>query len=133
MTEANKKPEIAESIHSNEVAENQDAQLTAEGIETGVQDVADVNVGDDYAASKQYSENPHLGTKAGEQEIAAATAHQFEIPQPDETMHQVEPTGNPDDFREMAKEMSSTSSEGGNVTDDLLQKALEKGQPTQQS
>jgi len=39
------------------------------------------------------------------------------------------PTGNPDDYRSMARDVSSTTEAGANVSDDLVQKALEKGQP----
>ena len=128
MPELNKENEIAESIHPSEAAENQDAQLTAEAIEEGVQKAPKIDVSADYEASQQFAVNPHADTAEGAKAIAEATAPQFPVPEPKEVNRSVESSSDPADFLDMAKDISPTAGQG-NVSDDLVQKALEKGQP----
>ena len=128
MTEANKKSEIAEMIHADDAAENQDAQLMAEAIETGMAQAPDFNVADDYEASKLFSVNPQADTEEGAKAIAEATAPQFEVPEPEDILQPSDSSGDPADFRDMAKDVGVGSGESV-ITDDLVQKALEMGQP----
>ncbi len=128
MPEQDKKNEIAESIHPADAAENQDAQLTAEAIEEGMQEAPQIDVSSDYEASKQFAANPHADTKEGAKAIADATAPQFPVPEPKEVGHATEASSDPADYLDMAKDINPTGGQG-KVSDDLMQKALEKGQP----
>ena len=53
----------------------------------------------------------------------------FEVPAAKETAFKAEPTGDPADYMDMAKEVSRTPVASGEVSDELVQKALELGQP----
>ncbi len=107
-------------------APTHDAQLAAENIVSGEEKAPKVDFEADYAAAQQFSVSEIDPTDAG---VAAATAPKFEIPQPEETKTEAQPTGNPDDYREIAQEIGNSRTQAvTNVSDDLVQKALEKGQ-----
>jgi hypothetical protein len=116
--------EIANNI---DTAENYDAQQTVEEIEVGDRKAPDVDVDADYEASKQFSVSPIDRTEAGAEAAAAATAPQFDVPAIEEPTLTADATGNPDDYKQMVGDLSSASQGSGNVSDDLVQKALEKG------
>lgn len=105
-----------------------DAQQIAENVEAGEQKLPQVDVSADYEASKEFSVSDIDRTEAGAEAAAAATAPKFEMSTPQETNLPAQSTGNPDDFLSMAKEIKSESVPG-EVTDDLVQKALEMGTP----
>ncbi|WP_293349720.1 MULTISPECIES: hypothetical protein [unclassified Microcoleus] len=105
-----------------------DAQQITESVEAGEQKLPEVNVSADYEASKQFSVSDIDRTSAGAEAAAAATAPKFEIPAPQEIPMPADAQGNPDDFLAMAKEVNPTGAPG-NVTDDLVQKAIELGTP----
>ncbi len=114
-------------------SDNFDAQQTAEEVEAGDLKIPDINVSRDYEASKEFSVSEIDRSGQGEQAATEATAPQLEIPQAEASHYQGESTSNPDDYREMAKEVTSASNTGvGEVDDDLVQKALEMSQPTHQ-
>lgn len=115
------------STESNN-AQTFDAQQIAENVEAGEQKLPQVDVSADYEASKEFSVSEIDRTGAGAEAAAAATAPKFAIPAPQEIKPPAESTGNPSDFMAMAKEIHH---EGvpGEVTDDLVQKALEMGTP----
>jgi hypothetical protein len=110
-------------------ATTHDAQLAAEKMVAGEEKTPTVDVSADYEASKAFSVSEIDQTEAGAQAAAAATAPQFEVSQPAETTFKAEPTGNPEDYMDMAKEVNPTPVASGEVTDDLVQKAIEMGQP----
>ena len=110
-------------------APTQDAQLAAEEMTSGHEPTPAVDFDADYEASKQFIVSDVDRTGAGAEAAEAATAPQFEVHEPEETKVEAKPTGNPDDYRSMARDVSSTTEAGANVSDDLVQKALEKGQP----
>lgn len=112
-------------------APTQDAQLAAESMAAGEEETQTVDFDADYEASKEFSVSEVDRTGAGAEEAEAATAPQFKVPEPEETKPQAEPTGNPDDYRDMANDASSKTEDVANVSDDLVEKALEKGQPGQ--
>jgi hypothetical protein len=115
----------------NNDAQNYDAKQAVEEIATGEQKAPSVNVEADYEASKQFSASELDKRGQGAEAAAAATAPEHELPQPEEPQHPAAVTGDPSDYREMAKDVGHKSEAGGNVTDDLVQKAIEKGQPAQ--
>jgi hypothetical protein len=110
-----------------------DAQQVAEEITEGNLPVANVDVSADYEASKEFSVSELDRTGEGEKAAEAATAPAFEVSEPETTEYKAESTGDPSDFLEMAKDVGSTPGATGNVDDDLLQKAFEKGQAAQSS
>ena len=123
---------MAEELNPNPTeATTHEAQLAAENMVEGVEEAPKVDVAADYEASKEFSVSEIDRTSEGAQAAAAATAPKFEVTKPKETEFKAEPTGNPSDYLDMAKEVSQTPAASGNVTDDLVQKALEMGQPAQ--
>jgi hypothetical protein len=111
-------------------SQNFDAQQLAADIATGEQKAPKVNISEDYEASKEFSTSSVDQTGAGVEMAQAATAPQYELSEPEATSTTAEPTGNPDDYRDMAREVVPHAA-GGNVTDELVQKALELGEPGQ--
>jgi len=110
-------------------AQTQEAQLAAENMVSGKEAAPTVDFDADYEASKQFSVSEIDRSGAGAEAAEAATAPAFEVSQPEETKTEAQSTGNPDDYRDMAKDIGSTTEGVSNVSDDLIKKALEKGQP----
>lgn len=108
-----------------------DAQLAAEEAASGKGSVANVDVSADYEASKELSVSPIDHTGAGEKAAEAATSPDLKVSAPDTTESKAEPTGDPDDYRNMAKEVSHSNTATGNVSDDLVDKAIDLGKPGQ--
>ncbi|NEU75166.1 hypothetical protein PI95_022045 [Hassallia byssoidea VB512170] len=117
------KPNVAE-------APTQDAQLAAENIASGEEKAPTVDIEGDYKAAQELSVSDVDRTGQGEAAAKAATAPELEVPKQQETKTQAQPTGNPDDYKNMAKDVGDSTTEGiSNVSDDLVEEALEKGQP----
>ena len=93
-------------------APTQDSQLAAENMTSGQEPTQAVDLEGDYEASKQFSVSEVDRTGEGAKEAEAATASQMKASQPQETKTEAQPTGNPDDYREMAEDASSKA-EGG--------------------
>lgn len=108
--------------------ENFDAQQITESAEAGEQKLPTVDVSADYEASKEFSVSDIDRTGAGAQAAAAATAPKFPIPAPKDIAKPADTSGNPADFRSMAQEITPAGTPG-NVTDDLIQKAIDLGTP----
>ncbi|MEH2164957.1 MAG: hypothetical protein V7K38_28860 [Nostoc sp.] len=110
-------------------APTHDAQLAAENIASGEEKAPSVNFDADYAAAQKFSVSEVDRTGAGAAAAEAATAPKYKTSTPAETKTQAQSTGNPDDYMELAKEVGNSKTEGvGNVSDDLVKKALEKGE-----
>ena len=117
------KPNLAE-------ASTQDAQLAAENILSGEEKAPAVDMDADYKAAQQYSVSDVDRTAEGKAAAEAATAPKFEVSKQEETKTQAQPTGNPDDYMNMAKDVgNSANKDATNVTDELVEEALKKGQP----
>lgn len=110
-------------------APTHDAQLTAENMIEGTEKAPQIDVNADYEASKAFSVSEIDRTTEGAAAAAAATAPQLEVPQAKETTYKAEPTGNPSDYVDMARDINPVAEGATNITDDLVAKALEKGQP----
>jgi hypothetical protein len=116
------KPNVSE-------ASTHDAQLAAENIAAGEEKAPTVDFEADYAAAQQFSVSEIDRTEEGAKAAEAATAPKFEVPKPEEVRSQTQATGNPDDYADMAKDVVGSRTEGvTSIDDDLMQKALEKGQ-----
>ncbi|MCW6052872.1 hypothetical protein QUB60_17130 [Microcoleus sp. A2-C5] len=105
-----------------------DAQQITESVEAGEQKLPTVDVSADYEASKEFSVSDIDRAGAGAQAAAAATAPKFPIPAPKDIAKPADTSGNSADFRSMAKEINPAGAPG-NVTDDLVQKAIDLGTP----
>lgn len=122
---------MTEVVRNSDASQNFDATQVAEEIAAGQQKQPHVNVEADYEASKEFSVSDIDRTAEGQKSAAEATAPQFELSQPQENTIEAEPTADPQNYRKMAKEISHTSAEGSNVTDELVAKAFQKGQAAQ--
>lgn len=109
-------------------APTHDAQLAAENMVSGNEQMPAVDLDADYEASKAFSVSEIDRTGEGAQAAAKATAPNFEVPKAQETVHKTEATGNPDDYLDMAREVNPTAESAGNVDDELVEKALKKGE-----
>lgn len=111
-------------------ATTQEAQLAAENMASGTEAKPTVDFDADYAAAQQFSVSDVDRTGEGAAVAEAATAPQFELSQPEETKTVAEPTGDPSDYLDMAKDVGSQTEAGtGNVSDDLIKKAMDMGKP----
>ncbi|MCL1473568.1 hypothetical protein [Argonema antarcticum] len=120
---------MAEKMTPNPAeATTQDAQLVAENMVAGKEKMPEIDVNADYEASKAFSVSEIDRTGAGAQAATEATAPKFQVGQ---TTYKAEATGNPNDYIDMARDINPTSEGVGNVSDDLVKKALEKGKPGQ--
>ncbi|MEH2027794.1 hypothetical protein [Nostoc sp.] len=110
-------------------APTHEAQLAAESIASGEEKAPTVDFDADYEAAQKFSVSEVDRTGKGEAAAESATAPKYQTSKPQETKTQTQSTGNPDDFLELAKEVGNSNTEGvTNVSDDLVQQALEKGE-----
>ncbi|MEH1839281.1 MAG: hypothetical protein V7L20_11030 [Nostoc sp.] len=110
-------------------APTHDAQLAADSIASGEENAPRVDFDADYATAQQFSVSEVDRTGKGAAAAEAATAPERKISKPVETKAQTQPTGNPDDYAELAKEVGNSNTESiTNVSDDLVEQALEKGE-----
>ncbi|MBH8574067.1 hypothetical protein I8752_13770 [Nostocaceae cyanobacterium CENA369] len=111
-------------------APTHDAQLAAENIASGEEKAPKVDFDADYAAAQKLSVSEVDRTGKGAAAAEAATAPKQAIPTQVETKTEAQPTGKPEDYQELAKEVGGSKTEATtNVSDDLVKQALEKGQP----
>jgi hypothetical protein len=101
-------------------ATTHDAQLVAESIESGEAKAPQVNFDADYAAAQQLSEGVA---------VEATNTPEDETPEPEATKTVAQPTGNPEDYLELANEVTGRGESVTKVSDDLVEKAIEKGLP----
>lgn len=109
-------------------APTHDAQLAAENMTSGNEEMPAVDTDADYEASKAFSVSEIDRTGEGAQAAAKATAPNLEVPKPQETKSQAESTSNPDDYLNMARDVHPSDREAKNVDDEIVQKAMKKGE-----
>ena len=117
MSEINTEPNDTQSF---------DAAVITESAEAGEQKLPTVDVSADYEASKEFSVSDIDRTGAGAE--VGRMALKFDIPAPTEIPLPADSSGNPDAFRSMAKDVNPAGAPG-EVTDDLIQKAIDLGTP----
>lgn len=83
-----------------------DAQQMVEEIQEGEQKAPSVDLDADYEAAKAFSVSEIDATEEGAKAAEAATSSQFEVSRPQSEPTEAQPTGNPDDYLEMAKEVN---------------------------
>jgi hypothetical protein len=86
--------------------QNFDAQQAVENIAAGNEKQPNVNVQDDYEASKAYSTSDIDQSSEGSQAAEAATAPKQKLPEPEVTESVSESTGDPEQYRQMAKDVN---------------------------
>lgn len=118
-------------VSSADASPNHDAQLAQEAISEGDEKTADVNVAADYEASKEFSVSSIDKTGEGEAAAAAATAHQRDMPAAESSQTVAQPTGKPEDYVGMAKEVGHAPAGKSEVSDDLVEHAIEMSQPAE--
>ncbi|MFB2938497.1 hypothetical protein ACE1B6_24885 [Aerosakkonemataceae cyanobacterium BLCC-F154] len=109
-------------------APTHDAQLAAENMAKGNEQTPAVDTEADYEASKAFSVSEIDRTGEGAQAAAKATAPNLEVPKPQESAPKAEATGNPDDYLDMARDVHPADREAKNVDDEIVQKAMKKGE-----
>lgn len=110
-------------------APTHDAQLAAENIASGEEKAPKVDFEADYAAAQKLSVSEIDRTGEGAAAAEAATAPKQAVPKQVETKTEAQSTGKPEDYQEMAKEVGRSKDDAvTNVSDDLVEKAIEKGQ-----
>lgn len=87
-------------------AVGQEAELAAENMVVGTEKKPEIDVEQDYEASKEYSVSEIDKSGQGNQAATAATSAQREIPEPTDMASNLNTTGNPDEYREMAKDVN---------------------------
>jgi hypothetical protein len=107
-----------------ENTENFDAEVIKEAIVEGDEKAPEIDVASDYAASKQMS-----GGIVDAETAEELVKPQFEVKQPEEVVTGAEPTSQSADYLNIAKEINPNPAGASNVTDDLVAKAIAKGQP----
>jgi len=108
-----------------ENTENFDAEVVKEAIAEGDEKAPKVDVESDYAASKRMS-----GGIVDAEVAEELVKPQFEVASPDEVVTGTEPHNQSTDYTKMAKDVHANPTEGvSHVTDDLVEKAISKGQP----
>lgn len=86
--------------------QNFDAQQAVENIAAGNEKQPEVNVQDDYEASKAYSTSEIDQNGTGNEAAKAATAPKQNLPEPEATTLDTEPDSDPEQYREMAKDVN---------------------------
>lgn len=109
-------------------APTHDAQLAAENMATGNEQMPAVDTEADYEASKAFSTSKIDRTGEGAQAAAKATAPNFEVPKAQEITPKSEASSNPNDYLDMARDVNPAAGSVGNVDDEIVQKALKKGE-----
>jgi hypothetical protein len=107
----------------------QDAQLAAESMTGGKEKMPAVDIDADYAAAQQFSVSEIDRSSEGAEAADKATANKFATTTQAETKAETMSTGDPSDYMSMAKDVGASTGAENNVDDDLMQKAIEKGQP----
>ncbi len=119
-----------EQIKPNPMAAStQDGQLAAENMATGKEKLPTIDVDADYQAAQQFNVSDVDRTGTGADAAATATAHKFEMHEPETTKMVAESTSDPHDYMQMAHDITGSKSAAGNVSDDLVHRALEMGEP----
>lgn len=104
-------------------AQSYDAEQIQEAVAEGEVESPRVDLDADYAAAQQFSQ--------GNKNEASATTSmgnpQFEQSHSESTKAVADSTGNPDDYVDMAKDVTHAPTEAGNVSNDVMQRSKKPG------
>jgi len=115
---------VPDLVDETDTTQNLDAEMLKEAIAEGDTKGLSVDVGADYAAAQEMS----TGT-VGVAEAEAIVAPDFEVSTPAEVAVPTMSASDQIDYTDMAKDINPTGAGAGNVTDELMEKALNLGKP----
>lgn len=118
------KPVVPDLVDETSTTQNLDAEMLKEAIAEGDTKDISVDVGADYAAAQDMSTGI---VDAAEAE--ALGAPDFEVSTPAQVSVPTMSANDQIDYTDMAKDMNPSGAGAGNVTDDLVKKALDLGKP----
>jgi hypothetical protein len=116
-------PVVPDLVDETNTTQNLDAEMLKEAINEGDTKEISVDVGADYAAAQDMSTG---SVNAAEAE--AIVAPDFEVSTPAQVAVPTMSANDQIDYTDMAKDINPTGG-AGNVTDDLVKKALDLGTP----
>ncbi|MGI0487974.1 hypothetical protein ACN4EK_21250 [Pantanalinema rosaneae CENA516] len=105
-------------------AQSYDAEQIQEAVAEGEAESPRVDLDADYAAAQQMSQ----GAKSSASAATSMGNPQFEQSHQESAKAVADSTGNPDDYRDMAKDVTHAPTETGDVSDDVMQRSSQKGQ-----
>lgn len=114
---------VPDLVDENDTTQNMDAEMLKEAIAEGDTKGLSVDVGADYAAAQDMSTG-----SVGAAEAEAIVSSDFEVSTPAEVAVPTMSANDQIDYANMAKDINPTGG-AGNVTDDLVKKALDLGKP----
>lgn len=115
---------VPDLVDETDTTQNMDAEMLKEAISEGDTKGLSVDVGADYAAAQEMSTG---SVDAAEAE--AIVAPEFEVSTPAEVAVSTMSASDQIDYTDMAKDINPTGAGAGNVTDELMEKALNLGKP----
>ncbi len=113
---------VPDLVDETSTTQNLDAEMLKDAIAEGNTKDISVDVGADYAAAKEMS----TGT-VDAAEAEAIVAPEFEVSTPAEVAVPTMSANDQIDYTDMAKDINPAGSGAGNVTDELMEKALNLG------
>jgi hypothetical protein len=119
-SDTNKVPDL---VDESNTTQNLDAEMLKEAIAQDDAKGISVDVGADYEAAQEMSTGLDI------EEAEATVAPEFEVSTPAQVSIPTLSANDPLDYADMAKDVSPASAGAGNVTDDLMEKALNLGKP----
>jgi hypothetical protein len=122
------------SENTRDFNQTYDAEQMTEEIQSGDRPAPQVDVSADYEASKELSVSAIDQTGEGAKAAEAATAPNLKVPKAEDTTSKAAADdSDPNDYLEMAQDVNpiSGSRENVGVNDDLVKKAIKRGEPGQ--
>ncbi|MBM0740668.1 hypothetical protein JOY44_03380 [Phormidium sp. CLA17] len=119
---SNDKEVVPDLVDKTDTTQNLDAEMLKESIAEGDTKDLSVDVGADYAAAQGMSTGA-----VGAAEAEALVAPELEVSTPAEVAVPTMSANDQIDYTDMAKDINPAGSGAGNVTDDLVKKALDLG------
>lgn len=120
----NDKEVVPDLVDETNTTQNLDAEMLKESIADGDTKGLSVDVGADYAAAQEMSTG-----SVDASEAEAIVAPEFEVSTPAEVSVPTMSANDQIDYTDMAKDINPAGSGAGNVTDELMEKALNLGKP----
>jgi hypothetical protein len=122
------------SENTRDFNQTYDAEQMTEEIQNGDRPAPQVDVSADYEASKELSVSEIDQTGEGAKAAEAATAPNLKVPKAEDTTSKAAADdSDPNDYLEMAQDVNPISGNRENVgvNDDLVKKAIKRGEPGQ--
>ncbi|PZV13501.1 MAG: hypothetical protein DCF22_10570 [Leptolyngbya sp.] len=111
-------------VDENDTTQNMDAEMLKEAISEGDTKGLSIDVGADYESAQDMSTG-----SVDADEAEAIVAPDFEVSTPAQVAVPTMSANDQIDYTDMAKDINPAGSAAGNVTDELMKKALDLGTP----